>query len=301
MDSKGLEGQNHEALGYIMPKSYEELRAVLSSTSAKLPKQLKRVAIVVWQHPSEVALGTVSSVAELAGVQPSTVVRFAQLFQYAGFSDFQRLFKAHIKTGWPGKGTKGANPPAAGRKRGQYSDFVTGLAKASMDSLSRIDKEFDTKSFDRAVALIGAANLIYLIGSKRAFPVTSYMSLTLSQLGIKNVLVDNVGSMALDQIGCVTKADAVIAVSFSPYNSITPDVVALARDRHAKIVSITDSALSPLVGLSNTYLEVIEASHAGFRSLSATTVVGMALVLAVARQRSSVTGVAEPSTARRGR
>ena len=82
------------------------------------------------------------------------------------------------------------------------------------------------------VALLAAADLIYVIGSKRAFPVTAYVSLTLSQQGVRNVLVDNVGSTAFDQVGCIGARDAVLAVSFSPYNSITPDLVAVgARAR----------------------------------------------------------------------
>ena len=84
------------------------------------------------------------------------------------------------------------------------------------------------------IGLLADADLIYVIGSKRAFPVTTYISLTLSQQGVRNVLVDNVGSTALDQVGCIGKADAVLAVSFSPYNSITPDLVAVARERNAE-------------------------------------------------------------------
>ena len=83
---------------------------------------------------------------------------------------------------------------------------------------------------------MAAADLIYVIGSKRAFPVTAYISLTLSQQGVRNVLVDNVGSTAFDQVGCVGPGDAVLAVSFSPYNSITPELVAAASERSAKIV-----------------------------------------------------------------
>ena len=128
---------------------------------------------------------------------------------------------------------------------------------------------------------MAAADLIYVIGSKRAFPVTAYISLTLSQQGVRNVLVDNVGSTAFDQVGCVGPGDAVLAVSFSPYNSITPELVAAARERAAKIVSITDSTFSPLVKLSDAWIEVIEFDFAGFRSLAATLAVGMALVHAV--------------------
>jgi DNA-binding MurR/RpiR family transcriptional regulator len=131
------------------------------------------------------------------------------------------------------------------------------------------------------------ADLIYVIGSKRAFPVTTYVSLTLSQQGIRNVLVDNVGSTAFDQVGCAGKGDVVLAVSFSPYNSITPDLAALARERGARVVAITDSAFSPLVRLSERWLEVVESEFAGFRSLAASLAVGMALVHGVAARRAA--------------
>jgi DNA-binding MurR/RpiR family transcriptional regulator len=103
---------------------------------------------------------------------------------------------------------------------------------------------------------------------------------------VRNVLIDNVGSTAFDQMSCVGANDVVLAVSFSPYNSITPDLVAAAREKKARIVSITDSTFSPLVKLSDTWVEVIESDFAGFRSLAATLAVGMALVHGIAERRS---------------
>ena len=154
-------------------------------------------------------------------------------------------------------------------------------------SLSRIGDGFDVESFEQMVELLAAADLIYVIGSKRAFPVTTYLSLTLSQQGVRNVLVDNVGSTALDQIGCIGKGDVVLAVSFSPYNSITPDLVAVAHERKARIVTITDSTFSPLVQLSDRWVEVVESDFAGFRSLAASLAVGMSLVHGVVARRAA--------------
>lgn len=270
------------ALGYTKPRTYEDLRAVLASGAARFPKRLRQVAIFLWQHPSEVALGSISAVAEQAGVQPSTLVRFAKLFGYAGFSDFQELFKAHVKSA----GRNGANQVARTKDNANLH-FVRGLVAASHTSLGRIDDDFDLATFERMIAILGRAGLIYIVGSKRAFPVTAYISLTLSQQGVKNVLVDNIGSTAFDQIGCLGPTDAVLAVSFSPYNSITPDLVAAARARKARVVSITDSALSPLVKLSDAWLEVIESDFAGFRSLAATLAVGMALAQGVRARRAA--------------
>ncbi|MBZ9960771.1 MULTISPECIES: MurR/RpiR family transcriptional regulator [unclassified Mesorhizobium] len=275
-------GRSLAALGYIKPQTYEELRAVLSSGTVHFPKRLRQVAIFLWQHPSDVALGTIAQVAAQAGVQPSTLVRFAQIFGYAGFSDFQGLFKDHVKASWP----EGRGQERTPRVSNADLHFLRGMVGASQASLGRIETGFDIESFEKMVALLSAAELIYVIGSKRAFPVTSYLSLTLSQQGVRNVLVDNVGSTALDQVGCIGRRDAVLAVSFSPYNSITPDLVSVAHERRARIVTITDSTFSPLVKFSDTWLEVVEQDFAGFRSLAASLAVGMALVHGVVAQRA---------------
>ncbi|SDB35733.1 MurR/RpiR family transcriptional regulator [Bauldia litoralis] len=284
--SKKAEGEKGgAALGYARPRTYEELRAVLSSGTVHFPKRLRQVAIFLWQHPGDVALGTISSVATQAGVQPSTLVRFAKTFGFAGFSDFQEIFKEHVKGSWP-EGRE-RNGRGRGRPTGTNPNthFVNGLVAASQASLGRIEAGFDLDAFERIVAIMAAADLIYVIGSKRAFPVTAYVSLALSQQGVRNVLIDNVGSTAFDQIGCLGKRDAVLAVSFSPYNSITPELVAAARERSASIVSITDSTFSPLVKLSDAWIEVIESDFAGFRSLAATLAVGMGLVNGVVAAR----------------
>jgi DNA-binding MurR/RpiR family transcriptional regulator len=276
-------GKSRAGLGYTKPRTYEELRAVLSSGTVDFPKRLRQVAIFLWQHPSEVALGTIGEVAEKAGVQPSTLVRFAQIFGYSGFSDFQGLFKEHIKGSWPE--SRARDDSGRSRKPDASLHFLHGMIAASQTSLGRIDDGFDSKGFGQMVTLLAGADLIYVIGSKRAFPVTTYLSLTLSQQGVRNVLVDNVGSTALDQMGCIGRNDAVLAVSFSPYNSITPDLVAIARERKARIVAITDSTFSPLVALSDRWVEVVESDFAGFRSLAASLAVGMALVHGVVQRR----------------
>lgn len=279
------------ALGYGVPATYEDLRAVLASGSVRLPKRLRQVAIFVWQHPSEMALGTVSSIAEKAGVQPSTLVRFAQSLGYSGFSDLQDVFKAYIKGSWPDQRDRPLQQPGdAWAPADPNLHLVAGLVDASMRSLSRVRETVDAGQMAAIVAALARADTLYLVGSKRAFPVTTYMSVALAQLAIKTILVDNVGSTAFAQIGCASARDAVLAVSFSPYNSITPDLAAAAAQGGVPVLAITDSALSPLVPLSAAWIEVVEGDFGGFRSIAATLAVGMAVVLAVAKTRQGDQG-----------
>jgi DNA-binding MurR/RpiR family transcriptional regulator len=278
----------HSALGYRRPGTYEELRAVLSSGSMRLPRQLRQVAIHLSQNPSDVALGTVVEIAQSAGVQPSALVRFAQSLGYPGFSDLQEIFKDYVKINWPEARDRdaAATAPVSGDP-----DFriIAGLVKASVASLTRVPEKIDLAAFARLAALMAEAETIYLIGSKRAFPVTIYMALALSQLGVKNSLVDNVGSTAFEQIGFACARDVALAISFSPYNSITPALATTAGQKGAAVLAITDSPLSPLAPLSKAWIEINESEFGGFRSLAATMAVGMSLVLAVAQRRHKKT------------
>jgi DNA-binding MurR/RpiR family transcriptional regulator len=269
------------ALGYLRPRSYEEFRAVLSSGTTRLPKKMRQVAIFLWQQPTLVALETITAIAQQAGVQPSALVRFAQSFGYSGFSDLQELFKAQISTG----GREAQD--VSGHDDGESGRLVAGFIETSMSSLSRVRERLDITSFDRMASALSSAEIIYIVGAKRAFSLASFVSLALSNLGIRNICIDNVGSVAFEQLRCATAKDVVLAISFTPYNSVTPELAASAAQRGVPIVSITDSAFSPLAPISLAYVEVVENQFAGFKSLSATLAVGMALVLRVSGLRSA--------------
>jgi DNA-binding MurR/RpiR family transcriptional regulator len=280
------------ALGYSRPGSYEELRAVLSSGTARLPKKLRQVAIHLWQHPTAVALGTVTSVADEAGVQPSTLVRFAQAFGYSGFSDLQEVFKAHLADG--GRRTSGESR-WEGDSRGEAARLIDGFVGSSASSLAHVRDRLDLAQFEIMSQTLAAADLIHIIGAKRAFPLVSYVSLALANLGVRNLALDNVGSTAFELLRCATASDAVLAISFTPYNSITPELAASAAQRGVPIVSLTDSAFSPLVAVSKAYIEVVEERFSGFKSLSATLAVAMALVLRVEQRRAEAESHAQGS------
>jgi DNA-binding MurR/RpiR family transcriptional regulator len=130
------------ALGYSRPGSYEELRAVLSSGTARLPKKLRQVAIHLWQHPTAVALGTVTTVASEAGVQPSTLVRFAQAFGYSGFSDLQDVFKAHLAGGG------GSRDRWESASSSEAARLVDGFIGSSTVALAGVRDRLDLAQFE---------------------------------------------------------------------------------------------------------------------------------------------------------
>jgi DNA-binding MurR/RpiR family transcriptional regulator len=272
------DAEEQPSLGYVRPETFEELLAVIASDGGRLPKRLRAVAIHVTQNSGDVALGTITTLAEAMGSTPSTLVRFAKTFGYAGFSDLQEVFKAHLRTGM--------GRPARAGEAGPHA--LTPLIRAAEASLASLDAEFDAVAFDAIAGAMAAAPVLHLIGSKRAFPVVSYLSLTLLQHGFRTVLIDNIGSSATDQLSVLDEGDLVLSVSFSPYNSATPDLTRMARARGAGVLALTDSVLSPLVAMADHCLIVAEKSEAGYRTLAATMVTGLGLVVAAAERRGAM-------------
>src|SRR5215213_9500641 len=83
------------------PEDYEGLKVLLSHRRDAMPKRLKQLAAFALAHPEEVAFGTVAGIAEHAGVQPSTLVRFAKSLGYDGFSHLQQIFRDRLRERFP--------------------------------------------------------------------------------------------------------------------------------------------------------------------------------------------------------
>lgn len=267
------------------PAAYDDLQALIISRHGEMPKRLAQVAEFASASPEEIALGPVTRIAELAGVQPSTLVRFAQYLGYAGFSDFQEVFRVRIRGNRPTYGDRLA------ALRDEAADgteaLLAGFCTAAIDSILDVRNNADPARLDEAARLLAAADTIYLMGQRRAFPAASYLAYMFGQLVIRHQLAANIGTMAPDQLGLARPGDAVLAISFTPYTPTTVDAAASAFDRGVPVVAITDSPFSPLAAKSNVWLEVSETDHASFRSVAATFCVAMTLAIATAEQRDA--------------
>jgi DNA-binding MurR/RpiR family transcriptional regulator len=267
------------------PRGFDALRELILSRHDKLPKRLAQVAAYALDNPDEVAFGTVASIAGNADVQPSALVRFSRAFGYQGFSELQEVFRSRLRERVLNYEERLAQMRAHGIATSKSGLVLGGFLDAAERSVATMRDKFDHDTIERAVAILARAETIYLIGLRRSFPITSYMSYAMGKLGIRNILIDALAGLGAEQAGFVTARDAVIAISFTPYASETVTLTNAAKAREAKIVSITDSLFSPIAPPSDVLLEVVEANFEGFRSMAATMSLAMTLTVAVASRR----------------
>ena len=262
-------------------RDFETLRAVLRAKGPAMPKRLRQVAAFVLEHSEDFAFATAAQVAAAAHVQPSTLVRFAKAIGYAGFSDLQDVFRSRLKQGFPDyrdrlQALRGGGGPLA---------LFDGFAKAAEVSLQRARATLTPEALARAVAVLGGAKTVYLMGARRVYPIASALFYAFSKLDVAAFLIDNHGGMAPEQAMTATAHDALLVVSFAPYAPVSIETAKLARARGVPVVAITDSPFSPLVPLADVWLELAEADYGAFRSLAATQALAMTLAVAAAEAR----------------
>ncbi|MCZ8183768.1 MAG: MurR/RpiR family transcriptional regulator [Beijerinckiaceae bacterium] len=267
------------------PGDYAELVQRLRAEGTHLPPRLRQVAGHMLAHPEDMAFQTTAEIAARAGVQPSTLVRFAQALDYPGFSDLQQVFRNRLRRESSDHrarlaALRGEVPGESGMAR----TLLDGFIRASQASLETLSGRADAGTIDAAAEILARAGTVYLVGARRMFPVVSYLAYAFGKLGIRAVLVDNVGGLGAEQAAMAGAGDAMIAVSFAPY---TPQTVGIARDAHRNgvpVIALTDGALSPLAVECEILLEVVEADFGAFRSMAATFALAMTLSVATAEK-----------------
>ena len=266
------------------PRDFQQLKAFILQRSESFPKRLRQVAVFALENPDEIAFGTAASIAARAEVQPSTLVRFAQSIGYGGFSDLQAIFRDRLRErGSTYEERLDALSDTFGREGGNA--ILSGVVAAAGTSIDSLAVTIRIEEFNEAVKALAKAQTIYLLAQRRSFPITTYLAYMFGKLRIKVQLVSSPFGIEQEQMAFASKADGAIAVSFSPYASLTIDHAQVLNERGVPIVSITDSAFSPLVALSKLWFEVAESDFGGFRSLSATLALATAIAIAVGEER----------------
>lgn len=267
------------------PQDFDALRAAILERKGELPKRLTQVAAYALDNPDEIAFGTAASIAVSADVQPSTLVRFAQHFGFDGFSGLQLLFRARLRERTSSYEERLRTLEQDGAALAESTTIFNGFVAAAHRSVDAIAAAVEPDAFERAVNLLAKADTIYLIAKRRSYPISSYMAYAFGKLKVKCQLVGTSAGIDDDMLAMATPRDAAFAVSFSPYASESAAQARSMAARGIPVVSLTDSAFSPLAECSREWFEVVEADHAGFRSLSASMAFAMALTVSIAEKR----------------
>lgn len=252
---------------------------------AGLPRRLGDAARFLLEHPTEAALETVASLAQGAGVQPSTLVRLAQAFGLRGFSEWQAIMRAALAE---------AAPTYQERVR-QHSADAAGLLHqlCTLNETSlRYLAETPQEAVDGASRLLARAAMVHVIGQRRSHAAAVHFGYGLTRAGKLARVLAGAGGFLKEEAETIRPGDVVVAISVHPYSEEVIEVCSIATRRGAILIALTDGPLSPLSREATVALEVHDAELWGFRSLVAQMTLVQALVVGVSANSSEALGSA---------
>ena len=257
----------------------------ISSEYESLSKQLKAIALHIEKNRDHVGIEGIREMARQCGVQPSAVVRFAKHFGFSGFTELQSIFRENL--------SRQLTPSRTYKKRIRdliesvspklsSADIAREFLAGSLSGMQELQNNLDAATFKKAVDLLVKSDCIWIVGSRRSFPIAAYLDYALQHTEKRISLVSGLGSMHLGQIRSVSKGDVIVAISFAPYAEETLSVARAGSERGAHLIAITDSRMSPLAKTAQATLVVQDNSTMGFRSLSSTMGLAQSLFIALA-------------------
>lgn len=259
------------------PTSTPDLVAAVSS---ELTPTERRIAKEVLDEPTLLAFGTVSDLASRVGTSRPSIVRFANKLGFRGYTQLQRHVRNDLshRLARPSERIRHDGKATLPAKQA-FEDAITSVLKAiEGDRMTAL-----------AQPLIHAGNVWILSGETSQAGANALQSgLSMVRPGVHALEEHSYGTDLSD----AGPGDAAVVFDFFRYRRQVTTAARVFADSGVDIVAITDSPLSPLVELTDTWCEIEVPAIGPFDSSVPVVAIAELLVSRVAK------GLKEDATAR---
>ena len=217
---------------------------LVAAVSSELTPTERRIAEAVLAEPTLLAFGTVSDLADRVGTSRPSIVRFANKLGFNGYTRPQQHVRSDLshRLSRPSERIRSdgkAAPPAR--------DVINGAISSVLDALE------DGRIAELAAPVVRAEKVWILSGeTSQAGAHALHSGLSMVRPGVRSLEEHSFGTALSDAGPC----DAVVVFDFFRYRRQVATATRVFRDAGVTVVAITDSPLSPLVELADTWCQI---------------------------------------------
>lgn len=238
----------------------------------------KRTANYLTDHMSDFAFSTLENLAEKINVSTTTIIRFARVLGYKGFTEMQRDIQTELKH----------RESLPGRLEDMPSISDNHLLRESVENdiknirkTLEVQKDADLKT---AIELISGAKHIYVLGMRSSFSVAHYMASQLGEIKKHVNLIQSIGMIYPEEIVGADEEDVCIAYFFPRYSKVAATMISWLKEHGVKIVLITSLNYGTVSGYGDVILPCAISSISYKNSFSAPMCLTNYLIAALAKQ-----------------
>ena len=257
----------------------QEIIRRLNLSGKALSKGHRRIAAFIAEHSDKAAFMTAVLLGQNCGVSESTVVRFATAMGYEGYPELQSALQELVRQ----RLTASERFNIASEIK--ENDVLRTVLKNDMRNIRLTTEDLSQKDFDRAVDLLLTARRIYVMGLRSAAPLAQFLGHYLRLIFDEVVMVQNAIGEVFDEVERIGAPDVLVGVSFPRYSTRTVECMRIARENGAKVVAVTDGAMSPLSDVADVCLYAHTDMASFVDSLAAPLSLLNALIVALSLRR----------------
>ena len=232
----------------------------IRSAHGTLTRAERQLADTLTENYPVSGLGSITRIADAAGVSTPTVARTVRKLGFGGFPELQDALRQELEARISDPIKKHAYW-AAGAPQGHILNrFTEKVTQNLRQTVARVEPE----SFDAAANLLAdSKRSVYVAGGRITHALSEYFHLHMQVIRPRVSHIRSTANSWPHDLLDVGAGDALVIYDVRRYESATLRLAEMAADRGAEILLITDQWLSPVAPLArHTFACRIEAPSA---------------------------------------
>jgi DNA-binding MurR/RpiR family transcriptional regulator len=226
-----------------MPHQREtrSIRHQVEDGLSDLSKKQRQVAESFLASPTSFLFATAAQVAEQARVDPATVVRFAQSFDFSGYAEFQEALRAEspvLRT------TLDRLQETDAEETGDGAALVDRVRAQTLANLERSFAQLAPAQFEAALDYLLAARRVIVVGAGQSHVLALHLHRALQTAQIDSQLLGDWYDFLFDAAN-VGAEDVLFGVTVWKYSRMTVEAVRFAKSVGAPTLLLTDATYAP--------------------------------------------------------
>ena len=272
------------------PCSIEELRELVllisrDQTDINLGSKALEALAKLVEAPEQAAVRTISELGEQLSVNASTLTRLSKKLGFAGFNDFQNVFRQAIADEKQYFYSRQAGRLLSATSTGDGNiGIFERLARETAANIDGFIAQLNAETLTEVASLLADAGRVRVHGVRQYHAFASFLVYGLGMLRSDVALLNASQLGAAEALAQLEKGDVIVVASCAPYTRSIADIAETAAACGLEVVAVTDSRASPLVAPSRHAFFVPHASSFFSNSMGAYIVFCEGLLNLVARK-----------------
>ena len=213
---------------------------------SRLSKGQKVIAEYLVNHYDKAAFLTAANLGKILNVSESTVVRFANALDYSGYKELQRELQEIIRN----KLTT-VQRLNLSENYNKNENTIAKVMEKDIENMKKTLNEVDHESFFKAIRYTLKAKKIFILGLRSSSFLSGYLAFYMNFTFDNIHLVKHGANDIFEQLMKADKDDVIICLTYPRYSKRTLEAIDYTRTKGCKVISFTDSLISPVSGKSD--------------------------------------------------